>query len=171
MTAVPTLEELFAACQRSAVHLEMRDGYMRDDPRFIAWQAGTLNLSALDEAERPWMALMTETTSRGVRIRRARIVSEPISDYVRYEYDLTPGNVASGELVRWLPRRQSTDLALPGNDFWLFDDETLLLNHFDGDGSFLDHELITDPAVSKLCSTAFESVWNRAIPHEEYRPA
>lgn len=30
-------------------------------------------------------------------------------------------NVKAGEEVRWLPRRQASDLALPGNDFWLFD--------------------------------------------------
>jgi hypothetical protein len=24
--------------------------------------------------------------------------------------------------------------------------------------------------VAKLCATAFESVWERAIPHEAYRP-
>jgi hypothetical protein len=167
MAQVPTLDELFADCRRSAVHLEMRDGYMRDDPQFLAWQTGR----ATDEVERPWLALMSATTGRGVEVRRARVVSEPVSDYVRFEYDVTPGNVASGELVRWLPRRRATDLALPGNDFWLFDGQALLLNHFDGDGNFLDHELITDPAVVRLCADAFEAVWDRGIPHEAYRPA
>ncbi|WP_441246274.1 DUF6879 family protein [Kitasatospora sp. McL0602] len=113
---------------------------------------------------------MAATTGRGVSVRRARIVSEPISAYVRFEYDVTAGNTAAGEQVRWLPRRRATDLALPGNDFWLFDSATLLLNHFDGDGNFTDHELITDPAVSELCAAAFEAVWDRSIPHEEYRP-
>ncbi|MFI9270332.1 DUF6879 family protein [Kitasatospora sp. NPDC052896] len=159
-----------AACKQSAVHLEMRDGYMRDDPRFIAWLEGRIDKSP-SEAERPWLALIAATTSRGVTVRRARIVSEPISDYVRFEYDLTPGNVASGELVRWLPRRQATSVALPGNDFWLFDGQVLLLNHFDGEGNFIDHELVTDPEVIKLCATAFEVTWDRSIPHEEYQPA
>jgi hypothetical protein len=27
-----------------------------------------------------------------------------------------------------------------------------------------------DPAVAKLCATAFESVWERAIPHEASQP-
>ncbi|MBB4924938.1 hypothetical protein FHR34_003931 [Kitasatospora kifunensis] len=144
---------------------------MRDDPTFLAWCSGTLNLSTHNKTERPWTALMTAVTNRGVVVRRARIVSEPISDYVRFEYDVTPGNVAAGEQVRWLPRRQATDLALPGNDFWLFDETTLLLNHFDGDGNFVDHELITDPRVSEHCAAAFETVWGRSIPHEEYRPA
>ncbi|MCX4746221.1 hypothetical protein OG455_11910 [Kitasatospora sp. NBC_01287] len=170
MIVVPSIEDLMAACTASAVHLEMRDGYMRDDPRFIAWQEHTLDLSAMTEAERPWLAVVASTTQRGVAVCRARIVSEPISDYVRFEHDLTSANEASGELVRWLPRRQATSIALPGNDFWLFDGTVLLLNHFDGDGNFIDHELVRDPEVIKLCATAFEAVWGRAIPHEEYRP-
>jgi hypothetical protein len=33
----------------------------------------------------------------------------------------------------------------------------------------VDQEVIEDPAVAKLCSSAFEAVWERAVPHEEYR--
>jgi hypothetical protein len=43
--------------------------------------------------------------------------------------------------------------------------------YFAGDGEFLEHELADDPAVVRLCATAFEAVWERAIPHAEYRPA
>src|SRR5690349_17725155 len=111
----------------------MRDGYMRSDPVFLAWEAG----ERPDPVDRdswwsPWWQLTTDTAARGVDLRRARIVSEPISDYIRCEYDWTFANIAAGEKVRWLPRRQASDLALPGNDFWLFDIQTVLLNHFDG---------------------------------------
>jgi hypothetical protein len=159
-----------AACRHSAVHLEMRDGYMLDDPMFLAWQLG--NVESSGRAESPWLKLMAATTGRGVQVRRARIVSEPVSEYVRFEYEVTDRhNVAMGEQVRWLPRRRATDLALPGNDFWLFDGRTLLLNHFNGDGDFVDHELIVAPEVVRLCATAFEAVWGRSVPHEEYEPA
>ena len=40
MTRTPTFEELFRDCQRTAVHLEMRDAYMKSDPAFIDWKAG-----------------------------------------------------------------------------------------------------------------------------------
>ncbi|WP_437073189.1 hypothetical protein [Streptomyces sp. enrichment culture] len=29
---------------------------------------------------------------------------------------------------------------------------------------------MTDQAVVSLCSSAFTAVWERAVPHEEYRP-
>ncbi|GAA3834877.1 hypothetical protein GCM10023083_78870 [Streptomyces phyllanthi] len=107
-------------------------------------------------------------------MRRARIVSAPVSDYIRFGHHVTVGNVAAGEQVRWLPRRRASDLALPGNDFWLFDDNLVVFLHFTGDGELFpdgDEERTTDPAVVRLCSTAFEAVWERAVPHEEYLPS
>ncbi|MFD6342492.1 DUF6879 family protein [Streptomyces sp. NPDC060131] len=175
MAAEPTFNELFRLAKRSAVHLETRDGYMRSDPRFIAWQQDRHSVSAdSDPDQRPWMELMREITGRGVAVRRARIVSEPISDYIRFEHHLTAGNAAGGEQVRWLPRRQASDLALPGNDFWLFDDSLVVFLHFTGEGELSpegDEERTADPAVARLCSAAFEAVWERAVPHEEYRPS
>jgi len=150
----------------------MRDCYMRSDPMFIAWQAG----QRYDPADRdswwdPWYGVTLEAAGRGVQIRRARIVSEPISEYIRYEHHLTFANVLCGEQVRWLPRRQATDLALPGNDFWLFDGNVVLVNHFTGEGESGGRETDSDPDVVRLCASAFEAVWERAIPHESYTPA
>ncbi|MFI6371513.1 DUF6879 family protein [Streptomyces sp. NPDC050546] len=167
MTRTPTFEELFLDCQRTAVHLEMRDAYMKSDPAFIDWKAG----QALDPAERwaDWHSLVTAATSRGVEVRRARIVSTPVSEYIRFEYDVTDGlNIAAGEDVRWLSRRSSTDLALPGNDFWLFDSSLVLVNHFDGDGENMEVELTDAPEVAMLCESAFQAVWQRATPHAQF---
>ncbi|MGW2822168.1 DUF6879 family protein [Streptomyces sp. NPDC001443] len=167
MTSTPTFEELFRDCRRTAVHLEMRDAYMKSDPAFVDWKAGLV----LDPAERwaDWLALVAEATSRGVEVRRARVMSTPVSDYIRFEYDVTDGlNIAAGESVRWLSRRKATGIALPGNDFWLFDGDLVLVNHFDGEGENMEVELTRDPEVAKLCDAAFEAVWERATPHAEF---
>jgi hypothetical protein len=71
--------------------------------------------------------------------------------------------------VRWLPRRQASDLCLPGNDFWLFDGRLLRIHHFSGDGKVVEDELCDDPAVVAMCSAAFEAVWDRAVPHGSYQ--
>jgi hypothetical protein len=167
-----TVEKLMRAAAVSAVHLEMRDGYMLDDPVFDAWREDHSRVTVDDEGGRKWRSLIRETTARGVSVKRARIVSEPLSDYVRFEYDITSGhNARAGEDVRWLPRRQTTGLALPGNDFWLFDGELLLVIHFSGSGDWTDTEQLSDPAVVKHCSAAFDAVWRLAVPHADYNPA
>ncbi|MFG3047560.1 DUF6879 family protein [Streptomyces sp. NPDC048241] len=170
MTESPSFEELFRGCRRSAVHLEMRDAYTKADPAFADWQAGV----DLDPAER-WAdrhAIVTGATKRGVRVRRARIVSTPVSEYIRFEHAVTDGlNIAAGEDVRWLSRRVATGISLPGNDFWLFDSRLVVVNHFDGEGENMDIEVTEHPEVAKLCDAAFEAVWQRATPHAEFTPA
>ncbi|MGW3442160.1 DUF6879 family protein [Streptomyces sp. NPDC001076] len=164
--------DLLAQATRSAVHLEMRDIYAVDYETgpFAEWRAG----HRLDPADRgswwrPWLDLVQETVARGVVIRRARIVSEPVSEYTRYLHDTTFTNVSAGELVRWLPRRQASVIPLPGNDFWLFDDQVVRWNHFSGEGASQGGEATDDPTAAKLCSEAFEAVWARATPHDQYK--
>jgi hypothetical protein len=164
-------DDLLRSCERSALHLEMRDCYMRSDPSFIEWQAGHRYAPTdRDSWWHPFNEQIAEAVGRGVDVRRARIVSEPVSEYIRFEYDVTFMNVIAGEKVRWLPRRQATGLALPGNDFWLFDDRLVLVNHFTGEGESAGRETTEDLDVAKLCMSAFEAVWERAIPHEDYTP-
>ncbi|MFM9499886.1 DUF6879 family protein [Streptomyces galilaeus] len=167
----PAFSDLLAGCTRSAVHLEMRDSYAVDYETgpFAEWRAGH-RLDPDDRSSwwRPWLSLVEDTTARGVVIRRARIVSEPVSEYTRFLHSFTFTNVAAGEDVRWLPRRQASTIALPGNDFWLFDDHTVYWNHFTGDGASAGGEVSNDPTAAKLCSEAFETVWARATTHDQY---
>ncbi|MBD0838769.1 DUF6879 family protein [Streptomyces sp. TRM68416] len=170
-SSVPTFDELMAGCTSSAVHLEMRDHYgvgeEADD--FSTWlRTGQRDTDPASEYWAPWVDLITRAVARGVVVRRARIVSEPVSDYIRYEHAGTVVNVMAGEQVRWLPRRRASSIALPGNDFWLLDERLIRWNHFTGDGASAGPEISEEPAAVKLCAQAFEAVWERAIPHDQY---
>ncbi|GHE51187.1 hypothetical protein GCM10018785_21160 [Streptomyces longispororuber] len=168
---VPAWDELLGSARESAVHLEMRDSYAVDYEKgpFADWRGGFRHHpNDRDSWWRPWLDLIARTVARGVRVRRARIVSEPVSEYTRFLYDNTFTNIAAGEEVRWLPRRQASALALPGNDFWLIDGRLVRWNHFTGDGGSAGGEISEDPDAAKLCAQAFEAVWDRAVPHESY---
>ncbi|MYZ36509.1 MULTISPECIES: DUF6879 family protein [unclassified Streptomyces] len=160
--------ELIARAKQSAVHLEMRDSYFTN-PRFEAWRQGH-RVDWADRASwwRPFHQQIADAVARGVSVRRARVVSEPVTEYIRWEHYVTHANVAAGEQVRWLSRRLATDLVLPANDFWIFDDQLMRVHHFSGNGDWLDKELHDDPQVVEACSAAFEKIWERAIPHDEY---
>ncbi|MBS2549648.1 hypothetical protein KGQ19_22550 [Catenulispora sp. NL8] len=165
--------ELLNGSKHSAVHMEMRDVYAvsDEDEGFKRWKNG----HRLDEGDReswwrPWLTLMQDTIARGVVVRRARVISEPVTEYIRYEHSFTFTNVAAGEQVRWLPRRLASDLAFPGNDFWLFDNTAVMFNVWTGDGDWAENgrEIRTEPSVIDLCSSSFEAVWGRATPHADY---
>jgi hypothetical protein len=159
------------SAEHSAVHLEMRDDYSPVSPGFVAWREGYRG-APTDEASQAWRALVRETVARGVAVRRARVVSEPLSDYVQYEYDITSAhNAAAGEDVRWLSRRHTSRLMLPGNDFWIFDGKVIQFLLFAGSGALVEAVVLEDQPLVKSCAEAFEALWNLSTPHEDYRPS
>ncbi|RKE02904.1 DUF6879 family protein [Streptomyces sp. TLI_171] len=171
--SAPDFDQLLGGARYSAVHLELRDSYSVPDEADAIERFRLTGASDLDpESEywRDWTAMVSEAAARGIVVRRARIVSEPVTLYTRYLHSMTQVNVTAGEQVRWLARRNACDLALPGEDFWLIDSARVRFNHFTGDGDWAEPKFsyTEDADVAKLCTAAFDAVWERAVPHEQY---
>jgi len=80
--AAPTLEERLRGCSRSAVHLEMRDGYMRSDSRFGAWQNGLRdNPADRDPEQRPWLRLVADVPGFFQTPAYATVLMSRITDF------------------------------------------------------------------------------------------
>ena len=166
--AAQLCDDLLRACTVSAVHLEMRDDYTPGDSWFRAWRDGDREEFERQLA-RPWLQAIREITGRGVGVRRLRVVSEPVTDYIRFEHATTDSNIDAGEEVRWLPRRQAADLLLPGCDCWVFDSRRVLFNFFDGPGEWAGAAVCDDAGVAARHATAFAEAWARGVPHADYR--
>lgn len=167
MVPVPTLDELLPGAARRVLHLEMKDHY-EGSPAYATWLAG----DPIDHeaAYGPWRAMVGSVVARGVDFRRARVVSEPLSSYVRFEYEVTPyANLAAGEDVRWLPRGRASEVRLPGNDFWLVDD-VVMFSLFSGDGARVG-TVVGGADGLAFCAEAFEAVWRLGTDHCDYVPA
>lgn len=159
--------ELLTTFKRDAIHLEQRDAYGTEIelPYMAKWAAGEPDdLAWLNE----WCESLREHVAAGRSVRRARIVSEPLSDYQRWSYSIAQPMVDAGEDIRWVPRRRVSSLALPGNDYYLFDDRLAVFLIYAGSGLATDRLASTDPADLKLCRSAFEQVWKLSIPHRDY---
>jgi len=162
-----TFEELLSTCARTALKLELRDVYMTDDPGYRAWLAGDADGAVASYAN--WTRTARAAVSRGVSMRRVRVVSTPVTQYVSFEHAITNQvNIAAGEVVRWLPRRFASSICLPGNDVWVFDDRVAQFYHFAGDGAYLGDEVTEEPAVVRQCANAFLTAWERALDHYEF---
>ncbi|MEO3800560.1 DUF6879 family protein [Nonomuraea sp. B1E8] len=163
-------DELFSDFERDAFHLELRDHYgvPGEDGPFAQWQRGDPSDLAWLQ---PWLARVRAATAGGRTVRRVRVVTEPATDYIRWEHALTPLTLAAGEDIRWLPRHQLPPFDLPanGDDWWLFDDRLLAVGRFDHDGRVLGTEIVTDPAVVAQCAAVRDLLWPLATPHDEYK--
>lgn len=161
----PSFETLLQHAQRSVCRLEMRDGY-EAEPRFLRWR----ETGEIDYDWTRWKGLIGAATARGVQFRRLRVVSEPTSDYIRWEHAITDGNIEAGEDVRWLSRARMFDLMVPGADFFMFDQRLVRFGFSNGDGVRTGHyEFSSDPRTIVQCVASFERLWERGIPHADYK--
>jgi hypothetical protein len=162
-------ELLYRGFEREALHLEMRDAYGTavELPHMARWASGEP-----DDLEwlQDWCAALRDHVQGGRCVRRARVVSEPLSDYQRWSYSIAYPMVEAGEDIRWVPRRLVSSVALPGNDFYLFDDRLALFLLYAGNGLSVGVLSSADPADLRLCRSAFEAVWKLSIAHREYAP-
>lgn len=164
----PSFEDLLAATVRSVVHLEARDTYDPTSPAFVKWQQDGDTSYDWDS----WIDLVGAAVGRGVRFRRLRIVSEPVSDYIRWEHAISYGNVNAGEELRWLPRHLAFDLPHPVADFFLWDQRLIAYNFTAGNGVDTGRmEYMADPRHIVPVVGMFEMLWERGIPHADYTPS
>ena len=172
-----SFDDLFAralgGARASAYHLEQRDTYALADVHRPSYDAFIAKGDVDDAFAVDWVKTVRDAVARGVAFRRLRIVSEPVSDYIRWEHAVTRPNIAAGESVRWLSRRTCPYVAVVPFDFWIFDGRTVLVNHFAGDGSWPEPsaELRTEPELVQLVAASFENAWSLGVPHERYNPA
>lgn len=158
------LPALLETAVRSAVHLEMHDTYEAIDPDWLEWREGRRFDPAVRWAS--WFDLIRRTVARGVSIRRARIVTEPLTDYIRYEHEITAAhNIAAGEEVQWLPRQHALGLLVPLVDFWVIDSEVVIINQFDTAGHMTEQRR---DDLAGLYSSSFDQVWQQAVPHGDF---
>lgn len=92
-----------------------------------------------------WLAMIRRNTEAGKTYGRVRVLTEPLTDYLRFELSFTHLNVQAGEDVRVMTAAHARELDLPEQDFWLLDNEQVLVMHFGADG-FDYADVVTDPA-------------------------
>lgn len=158
---------LFHDAKREAFHLEVQDTYETPEEsepfrKFIT--------NEHDDYEwfQPWLDHVRETTSRGVAVLRARVVSEPHTDYTRFSKAVARFNMEAGEDVRYLPRNLVNADELTRDDWWLFDDTVLGFTVFEPSGRWAGAAVTTDPHIVEYAREVKERVWGKAIPLKDY---
>ena len=164
------LNRLCRGIRKSFVHLETRDSYGTEVelPHLAKWKRGEPDDFAWLGW---WLEMLRGHRAAGRTCRRARVVSEPLSDYQRWTLSHAGMFVDAGEDVRYVPRPHLATIALPGSgDFYVFDDELVLFLHYAGNGTNASFEVTESPETVQTCRRAFEAVWDLAAPFREYRP-
>jgi hypothetical protein len=163
-------DELLNEAKTSAFHLETSDDY------FAETESESLRRWREDEASDPggpwfdsWTDQVRRMTSRGVTIRRARIVTEPHTVYTRYLLALARHNASAGEQVRYLPRQDAHPADAVTEDFWLLDNRILSFSLFDDRGYWIGGSVTEDPVLVGNAIAIRDRVLAVAIPYDTYQ--
>lgn len=162
-----SFEHLMASFRRTAFKLEVRRSYgiASEDAAFQDFRNGREpGIDWLSD----WLDSARRHTAAGKRIERVRVVDDPPSDFLRFELTITPHNLAAGEDIRYLSRDKAAQLSLPHQDFWIFDEATVLVVHFAGDDTFTGVESIKESSVVRRYLAAREAAWQHALPYASY---
>ncbi|SFP07660.1 hypothetical protein SAMN05421810_101885 [Amycolatopsis arida] len=144
LTPRADFEALFDTFTESAWRLECQGVYREPEEaeplrRFLAGEPDDLAWYA------DWPEWVRGARASGRTIGRVRVLTEPLTDYLRFELGrLTPPAVDAGEDIRLLAPDEFDALGLPREDFWIFDDAQVAVLHF-GDHGVSGVELITEP--------------------------
>ncbi|MFI6595038.1 DUF6879 family protein [Nonomuraea sp. NPDC050536] len=162
----------FRHMREGAFRLELRDRYnvAAEQDRWNAFVARDWErLEELNRRDRAvWMQLIGEATAAGKAVERVRVVSEPPPSYIQFEMLLNAGNAQVGEDIRYLPRQQAAGLDLPALDYWMFDQHTAVVLHFDDDDVLTRMELVDDPTSMAAFRAGQQTAWAAAVTYEEY---
>jgi hypothetical protein len=139
-----TWQRYFHNFERSAWRLEVQPTYtMPNEQASIALFRGGEPKPETHNVK--WHETVRANLAAGKTMGRVRVVSRPLTDYQRYQLAWgIPGNVAAGEDIRILDL-STAEVDLPEQDFWLFDDTTVVHLNFRPDGTLIDRELVEDP--------------------------
>lgn len=152
---------------RCALRLEMQPQY--DEPGELEqarqFATGEATLPTDDPGWRRWCAHIRDAVAAGKRVERVRVFEDPPTDYQRWLRWVSQLNVEAGEVQRYMTRERAHEVGLlpaaGDEDWWLLDDERLIVMRFDAHGRRVANELIVDPARIALA----REWWDLAVRH------
>jgi len=150
---------------RSAWRWECQGVYHEPEEQepFARWRQGRPDYAFLDD----WLAMVRSWRADGKTFERVRMLTDPPSDYQRWMLSLTHLNVDAGDDIRWLGEADARRLGAPSEDFYLLDDERVVLMRF-GEGGVAGAEVTDAPARVEAARRWRTLAWQHAIPHTEY---
>jgi hypothetical protein len=134
-----TFGNWFVEFQRSAWRYERQPAYAmpREQDNLRRWRDGE---PKPDEHNARGHERVRGIVAAGKSVGRVRVVGRPLTEYQRHQLEWAiPGNVEAGEDIRILDIT-NLDLDLPTQDFWLFDDATVVDLNFAPDGSLVNRD-------------------------------
>lgn len=152
---------------REAFRLELLPQYLvpQEHETFAAWRAGAVRTSG----EGAWQTVIQSAHARDATVRRVHVVTSPLSEYLRFEFDWYYRlNAAAGEEIRILDlAKKSKAPDLPLFDFWMFDEHDVVAMLYEPDGTQIGRELLENADLAEFVRYR-DAALAASVPFGEY---
>ncbi|MEO3752308.1 DUF6879 family protein [Streptomyces sp. B6B3] len=95
-----------------------------------------------------WRRRIRHFCATGRTIGRVHVVTRPLTDYLRWEFAFQAHSVRAGEEIRVLDLTDRANPGLPGQDFWMLDDQIVEMR-YDSEGHQIGRFLLDDPDLDQ----------------------
>ncbi|MER6380698.1 DUF6879 family protein [Streptomyces sp. NPDC001127] len=155
----------FDAMQKEAWRLETLPVYQVPQEeeavrRFLAGEPVTR------EATQPWFDRVKAFVASDRSVGRVHIVAQPLSDYLRFEFEHYRHNVEAGEAIRILDVTNRPNPLDGVQDFWMFDRSRIVLMNYEPDGTQISREVYE--GASEPYREYQRIALAESVPFEEY---
>lgn len=159
---------LFRDFESSAWRWEAQGTYNQPDEvePWQRWRDGIPVLQDLDWL-RPWLDEIQAATKSGKVFQRVRMLTEPLTEYLRWQMEVTPANLAAGEEISLVTQAAAARLGLPEHDFWIFDHAKVAVLHYGPEG-LIGAEIVTEPATVARYEQWRKIACAEAVPYDDF---
>ena len=161
---------MFRSFKQSAYRLETLQSYAEqsESSPFDLYRRGEQPESSFMA---DWCQMVRGHVEAGRSMRRVHIVDLPLSQYMRFEIECCYGDTGrAGEEIRLLEReklpRVVSNAAL--EDFWLFDDSTVMVNDYDQNGTIFQARISSVPKLVQHYVAIDRQIWELSVPFQEF---
>ncbi|HEY3504049.1 MAG TPA: hypothetical protein VGN37_14855 [Actinocatenispora sp.] len=150
---------------RSAWRLETLDVYTmpEEDEALREFRAGK---RLPQDFRSGWTDRIREHNAAGRTIGRVHVLTRPLSEYLRFEFDYYRAHGRAGEDIRILDVTDRESPLAGVGDFWLFDDAIVVRMNYRPDGTQINRELVTGDTGRYLDYRRIALA--ESVPFEEY---
>jgi hypothetical protein len=119
-----------------------------------------------------WLKKLKNKKVEGVRNINLMVIDLPLSDYLKFSVNTyLLDQKRYGRESFFIEREKVAEIVRGVQDYWLFDNEKLLLMNYDNGGHFLSaSEPMTDMAIVSRYIRLKEAMLTKAMPMEKFLP-
>ncbi|MFI5616511.1 DUF6879 family protein [Streptomyces sp. NPDC051567] len=158
----------FNEFEREAFRLETLDNYNIPSSAeyFRAFLAGEEQPESFKKSS--WVTTVRNATESGKRMYRVHVLSRPLTEYLRYELGWGyHRNAEAGEEFFILDTTGQENPLEGVPDFWLYDNATVSVMHYDGSAAFTGSEILPEDRASEFIAYRDKAL-SLAVPFSEW---